>query len=108
MLNVYAHAASLNGTPYMVTTCSNDASVKHEESVLSLHFNPDTGEGIWTVTHPEREECGVFRIDEHGVLSDPAIPKEIDQAAIDWIGFLGRGKVIAEESTTPLAPTVHL
>jgi hypothetical protein len=108
MLQVYAHAASLNGTPYLVTTCSTDASVKHEESLLSLHFNPDTGEGNWLVTHPEREECGAFRIDEHGALTEPAGPKEIDQAAIDWIGFLGRGKVTAEESMTPLAPTTHL
>jgi hypothetical protein len=107
MLQVYAHAAGLNGNPYLVTTCSNDASVKHEESVLSLHFSPDTGEGNWTVTHPEREECGAFRIDEHGSLTEPAGPKEIDQAAIDWIGFLGRGQVMADESMRPLAPTIH-
>ena len=108
MLNVYAHAASLNGTPYPVTSCSNDASVKHEDSLLTLHFNPDTGEGNWLVTHPEREECGAFRIDEHGSLTEPAGPKEIDQAAIDWIGYLGRPKVPTEESMPPLAPTVHL
>ena len=40
-------------------------------------------------------------------LTFPAGPKEIDQAAIDWIGYLGRGNVIADESTSPLAPTIH-
>ena len=107
MLQVYAHAAGLNGNPYLVTTCSNVASVQHEQSVLTLHFSPDTGEGNWLVTHPEREECGAFRIDEHGSLTEPAGPKEIDQAAIDWIGYLGRPKVIAEESMSPSAPTIH-
>ena len=108
MLRVYAHAASLNGDPYTVTNSANEATVKHEDSVLNVSFGADSGEGNWCVTHPEREECGAFRIDEHGSLMDPATPKEIDQAAIDWIGFLGRGNVIAEESMTPLDPTVHL
>ena len=108
MVRVYAHAASLNSSPYTVTSGSNEVTVKHEDSALSLSFGPDTGEGNWCVTHPEREECGTFRIDEHGALTDPVGPKEIDQAAIDWIGYLGRAKVITEESMTPLAPTVHL
>jgi hypothetical protein len=107
MLRVYAHAASLNGGPYIVTSASNDATVKHEDSTLILHFSPDTGEGNWCATHPEREECGAFRIDEHGTLTVPAGPKEIDQAAIDWIGHLDRGNVIAEESISPTAPTIH-
>jgi hypothetical protein len=108
MLRVYAHAASLNGSPYTVTEDSNEAKVEHEDSVLNVNFGADTGEGNWCVTHPEREECGAFRIDEHGSLTEPAGPKEIDQAAIDWIGYLGRPKVPTEESMTPSAPTVHL
>ena len=104
MLRVYAHAAGLNGRAYEVTSGSDAAWVKHQESALSLHFSPDNGEGDWCVTHPEREECGAFRIDEHGSLTFPAGPKEIDQAAIDWIGYLGRDKVIADESmTSPLS-----
>ncbi len=91
MLRVYAHAAGLNSNAYEVSSGSDTASVKHQDSVLSLSFSPDTGEGNWCVTHPEREECGAFRIDEHGTLTFPAGPKEIDQAAIDWIGYLGRG-----------------
>ena len=107
MLRVYAHAASLNGGPYTVTNSANEATVKHEDSVLNISFGADTGEGNWCVTHPEREECGAFRIDEHGELTFPAGAKEIDQAAIDWIGYLGRDKVIANESASTLAPTVH-
>jgi hypothetical protein len=106
MLRVYAHAASLNGSPYSVTSGLNEVSVKHQDSELSLHFSPGTGEGDWCVTHPEREECGAFRIEEDGTLALPAAPKEIDQAAIDWIGYLGRDKVIDEPMST-LAPTVN-
>ncbi len=107
MLRVYAHAAGLNESPYVVTSGPNEARVDHGDSALILHFIPDSGEGDWCVTHPEREECGAFRIDEHGTLTFPAGPKEIDQAAIDWIGYLGRDKVIADESMRPLAPTIH-
>ena len=107
MLRVYAHAAGLNGNPYLVTSGLNEASVNHGDSTLSLHFSPESGEGDWCTTHPEREECGAFRIDEHGTLTVPAGAKEIDQAAIDWIGYLGRDKVIADESMRPLAPTIH-
>ncbi len=59
------------------------------------------------MTHPEREECGAFRIEEDGSSNFPAGPKEIDQAAIDWIGYLGRDKVIEHESMSTSAPTVH-
>jgi hypothetical protein len=107
MLRVYAHAAGLNGNPYVVTTASDTARVEHEESALNLHFSSSTGEGTWIVTHPEREECGVFRIEEDGALTFPAGPKEIDQAAIDWIGYLGRDKIIDHEPASPLAPTIH-
>ena len=106
MLRVYAHAASLNGKEHEVKSGADEAWVKHQDSALSLSFSPDTGEGNWCVTHPEREECGAFRIDEHGTLTFPAGPKEIDQAAIDWIGYLGRPKVIGESVST-LAPRVH-
>jgi hypothetical protein len=107
MLRVYAHAASLNSNAYVVTGSSNEARVEHGASSLSLHFSSDSGEGDWCVIHLEREECGVFRIDEHGSLIFPAGPKEIDQAAIDWIGYLGRDKVIADESMNTLAPTTN-
>jgi hypothetical protein len=105
MILVYAHAASLNGNAYVVTTGSGEVWVKHQDSTLSLRFSPDTGEGNWCVTHPEREECGAFRIEEDGSLTLPGGPKEIDQAAIDWIGFLGRDKVIEDESMSTFAPT---
>ena len=40
MLRVYAHAASLNGGPYIVTSGSNEATVKHEDSVLTFTLVP--------------------------------------------------------------------
>ncbi len=107
MLRVYAHAAGLNGNPYIVTSGPNQATVKHEDSVLSLQFGPDSGEGNWCVTHPEREECGAFRIEDDGKLTFPVGPKELDAAAIDWLDHLGRGKVIENESASALAPTIN-
>jgi hypothetical protein len=107
MLRVYAHAAGLNGNAYVVTAGSDAATVNHQDSELSLHFSPETGEGNWCVTHPEREECGVFRIEEDGSFSSPAAPKEIDQAAIEWIALLGPSKVIENGSMSALAPTVN-
>jgi|ERR1700677_693938 hypothetical protein len=88
MMQVYAHAASLNGKEYVVSSDSGKVSVKHEASVLTISFRPDTGEANWMVTRPECEESGEFRIDEHGTLVFPAGPKALDTAAIDWIGLL--------------------
>jgi hypothetical protein len=107
MLRVYAHAASLHGSAYEVTAGSESAWVKHQDSALSLQFSADTGEGNWCVTHPEREECGAFRIEEDGKLTFPVGPKELDTAAIDWLDHLGRDKVIEDESTSALAPTIN-
>ena len=107
MLRVYAHAAGLNGNPYIVTSGSNQVTVKHEDSVLSLQFGPDSGEGNWCVKHPEREECGAFRIEEDGTLTFPIGAKELDTAVIDWLDHLGRGKVIEDESASALAPTIN-
>jgi hypothetical protein len=88
MMQVYAHAASLNGKEYVVMSDSNKVSVKHEASVLTISFHPDTGEASWMVNRPECEESGEFRIDEHGTLVFPAGPKDLDTAAIDWIALL--------------------
>jgi hypothetical protein len=90
-----------------VTDTSKEAKVEHQGSRLILHFNPENGEGSWSVTHPEREECGVFRIDEHGALTFPAATKEIDQAAIDWIGYLGRDRIPEHQPMRSSEPTVH-
>jgi hypothetical protein len=88
MMQVYAHAASLNGKEYVVTSDSNKVSVKHQASALTISFHPDTGEAHWMVNRPECEESGEFRIDEHGTLVFPAGPKDLDTAAIDWIALL--------------------
>ena len=107
MLRVYAHAASLNGKDYAATSGAEEAWVKHQDSALSLRFSPDTGEGNWCVTHPEREECGAFRIEEDGTLTFPIGPKELDTAVIDWLDHLVRGKVIEDESMSTIAPTAN-
>ena len=88
MMQVYAHAASLNGKEYVVTSDSGKVSVKHDASVLTISFDPDTGQANWMVTRPECEESGEFRIDEHGTLVFPAGDKALDTAAIDWIALL--------------------
>jgi hypothetical protein len=88
MMQVYAHAASLNGKEYVVTSDSGKVSVKHDASVLTISFDPDTGQASWMVTRPECEESGEFRIDEHGTLVFPAGDKALDTAAIDWIALL--------------------
>ncbi len=108
MLRVYAHGAGLSGTEYVVTSDANGALVKHQDSTLSLGFSPETGEGSWLVNHPQREECGAFRIEEDGTLTVPAGPKEIDHAVIDWLGYLGHDKLIDDESIGTLAPTINM
>jgi hypothetical protein len=88
MMQVYAHAASLNGKEYLVTSDSSKVSVKHQGNVLTISFHPPTGEAHWMVNRAECEESGEFRIDEHGALVFPAGPKDLDTAAIDWIALL--------------------
>ena len=46
MLRVYAHAASLNGKEYAVTSGPEEAWVKHGDCTFHLSFHPDTGEGM--------------------------------------------------------------
>jgi hypothetical protein len=99
MLRVYAHAASLNGKEYVVTSSSEEAWVKYQESALSLRFNSGTGEGCWRITQPGREEWGEFRIEEDGTLNFPAGPKPLDAAAIEWIEHL-----VHVTSTAPDVP----
>jgi hypothetical protein len=90
MLRVYAHAASLNaGDEYLVTSASEEASVKHRDSALNLQFNPETGEGSWRIIQPVREEFGEFRIEADGILNFPIGSKPLHAAAIEWIELLG-------------------
>jgi hypothetical protein len=101
MVRVYAHAAGLNaGDEYLVTGGSEEASVKHRESVLKLRFSSETGEGCWCITQPEREEWGEFRIEADGTLHFPAGSKPLDAAAIEWIEHLTHA-----EANRPLANT---
>ena len=89
MLRVYAHAAGLNaGDEYLVTSSSEEASVKHRDSALNLRFNPETGIGCWCIVQPGREEFGEFRIESDGTLNFPAGSKPLDAAVIEWIEHL--------------------
>src|SRR3979490_565328 len=73
MLRVYAHAAGLNaGDEYLVTSTSDEASVKHGDSALSWGFTAEPGVGCWRILQPRREEFGEFRIEPDGILNFPA------------------------------------
>jgi hypothetical protein len=100
MMQVYAHAASLNGKEYVVTTTANKVSVKHQDRVLTVSFDPDTGDASWKVTRPQCEEVGEFHIDEHGTLVFPAGPRALDTAAMDWIALLDHARPLFNENVT--------
>ena len=96
MVRVYAHAASLNaGDEYLVNNTSEEASVKHRDSALSLKFDPENGDGSWRITQPAREEFGEFHIEADGTLNFPAGSKPLDAAAIEWIERLAHVTSIA-------------
>src|ERR1700722_9707627 len=99
MMQVYAHAASLNGKEYVVTSDASTVSVKHQDRVLAVSFDPETGDASWKVTRPQCEEVGEFHIDEHGALVFPAGPRALDTAAMDWIALLDHaaGHVVSEK-----------
>jgi hypothetical protein len=90
MLRVYAHAASLSGKEYVVTTVFDQAWVKHENCSLRICLHPESGNASWRVTQPELETRGEFRIDEDGALIFPDGAKPLDTAAIDWMEQLVR------------------
>ena len=100
MLQVYANAASLNDKKYVVISLPDGALVKYKDFGLRLRFSPENGEGSWSITKPEKEECGGFRIEEDGILTFPAGPKPLDTAAIEWIEHLVHAT--STESNGPL------
>lgn len=88
MLQVYAHAAAMNGSHFAVTSSDHTAQVIHEDATLTLSMSPESGAATWRIIRPGREEEGDFQIDEHGALRFPACPKELDTAAMDWMDML--------------------
>ena len=90
MLQVYAHAASLNGRAVAVTSTEFGAVVRYEDASLTITFAALTGHATWRSLRPGREERGSFEIDEHGALNFPSGPKELDAAAIDWMDHLAQ------------------
>lgn len=101
MLQVYVHAASLNGKQYEVSTASDQISVKHQDNSLTVSFVPETGTAGWSLKRPRCEEVGEFHINEHGELVFPAGPKPLDTAAIDWIAMLDHA------ASTPMSENVR-
>jgi hypothetical protein len=86
MVRVYAHAASLGTKTYAVTTGSSVIWVKCESCVLEIGCSFDSGEGRWNLSQPRTEEqAGRIVIEADGRLVLPDGPKELDEAAIDWI-----------------------
>jgi hypothetical protein len=85
MLRVYAHAASLGGKEYVVTTVANRAWVKHGDCSLVICFRPETGAASWRVIQPKWETWGAFQIEHDGALTFPEGEKPLDAAAIDWM-----------------------
>ena len=100
MVKVYAHAASLNGIPCLVTTSAEAALVTRNGCTLAITYSAETGAGVWRFLHANCEEWGQFQIDEHGALLFPAGPKELDTAAIDWIDQLAH---VSTTSSEPLS-----
>ena len=93
MLRVYAHAASLNGKPFAVSSVDFKALVKYEDSSLTISFSPEEGMATWRLIRPGRDQQGPFQIDEHGAVVFPDGPRELDTAAIDWMDQLSNGPV---------------
>jgi hypothetical protein len=85
----------------LVTSASEEASVKHRDSALNLQFNPETGEGSWRIIQPVREEFGEFRIEADGTLNFPIGSKPLDAAAIEWIELLGHAEAHRPLANTP-------
>lgn len=90
MLQVYAHAASLNGRSFSVTSNASETVVRHEDAVLTVSMDAATGRASWRSVRPGREEHGGFTIDPHGALNFPSGEKELDAAAIDWMDHLAQ------------------
>jgi hypothetical protein len=85
MLRVYAHAASLSGKEYVMTTVSNRAWVKQGDCSLIICFRPETGASTWRVIQAAQETWGEFQIEKDGLLIFPEGEKPLDEAAIDWM-----------------------
>ena len=98
MLRVYAHAASLNGKPYAITSTDSTALIQYEECSLTISFSPEAGWATWGLIGPGRDEHGHFQIDEHGAVHFPDGPKELDTAAIDWMYLLSQPQHATQSS----------
>lgn len=98
MLRVYAYAASLNGNSYGVASNAKTASVTCMDAVLEIGYSAENGGASWQLSHPNKRLLGgEFRIEADGSLSFPQGPKELDQAAIEWIEKLVQATTVSKE-----------
>jgi hypothetical protein len=98
MLRVYAHAASLNGNSYGVASNAKTAWVTCMDAVLEIGYSAENGGASWQLSHPDKQLLGgEFRIEADGSLAFPEGPKELDQAAIEWIEKLVKATTVSKE-----------
>jgi hypothetical protein len=98
MLQVYAHAASLNGKAWDVVSGERSAQLNHGSCTLEVSYSADSGAGIWSLTRQQQEiRNGHFQIEADGILSFPGGPKELDAAAIDWVELLAQASTVSNE-----------
>lgn len=98
MLRVYAHAASLNGIVYTVTSSSDAAWLRCGGWELEISYSAEDGAASWQLSQPPREVRGEeFRIEADGTLAFPGGLKELDLAAIEWVEKLVHASTVSKE-----------
>ena len=94
MLRVYAYAASMaNGEIVVTETAPYAASLEHKGHTLVLSFDVRSGKGAAVQPGVGAGPRG-FEILEDGRLRFAGVEKQLDEAAIDWVEQLTRGRII--------------
>jgi len=95
---VYAHAASLNGQSFGVSSNARTAWLTCMDSVLEVGYSAQNGDASWQLSQPnQRLLSGKFSIEADGNLSFPEGPKDLDQAAIEWVEKLVQATTVSKE-----------
>jgi len=98
MLRVYTHAAGLNGNSYGVASNPKTAWVTCMDAVLEVGYSAEDGAAHWQLSRSNvRLQSGEFSIEGDGSLSFPEGPKELDQAAIEWVEKLVKATSLSKE-----------
>ena len=91
MIRVYAHAASLNSGEYGVASTGADVWVTRDQRSLHISYSAKSGAARWILETPGPAAQGEFEIDQDGHILFPEGPRELDEAAINWVHQLGLG-----------------